>query len=93
MYPTGRLAHHEGGRREQVVQAAVEVGVLQAVLSNKGEDAVQRQDAVQSTRVQRGRQEVGEQVRVGQVGHDIAMHLDQHLLKALITYLSVKPLV
>lgn len=35
------LANLESGRGEQVVQAAVEVGVLEAVLGDEGEYAVQ----------------------------------------------------
>ena len=73
------MIHHEGCGREEVVEAAVELGVLQAVLGDESEDSVQRQDAVQGPRVQRGGQEVGEQVRVGQVGDNVHMHLHQHL--------------
>lgn len=73
------MAYHEDSGREEVVEAVVEVGVLQAVLGDQREDAVQRQNAMQAPRVQSGSQEVSEQVRVCQVGNDVHMHLHQHL--------------
>ena len=83
-------ADHEGCWGEQLVQAAVEVGVLQAVLGHEGEDAVQGQHAHEAARAQGSEQEVRQQQGARHVGDDARVHPHQHLAAATQAF-SVSP--
>ena len=75
----GAGADHEGCGDQEAVQALVEVGVLQAMLGDQGEDAVQGQHAHEAPDLQRLVQEVRQQQRVRHVRNDLGVHPHQNL--------------
>ena len=68
---------------QQCVQPGIEGWVLQAMLCDQREDAVQGQDPQHASLVQAAGEEVSQQQGVGQGRHDAGVQLHQHLLQKL----------